>query len=58
MIGSPTASLTLRLSSLGETEALARRVAGALRAGDAVLLAGPLGAGKSTLARALIRAAA
>jgi tRNA threonylcarbamoyladenosine biosynthesis protein TsaE len=58
MTGSPPASLDLRLSSLGETEALARRIAVALRPGDAVLLSGPLGAGKSALARAVIRAAA
>lgn len=58
MTGSPPPSLALRLLSLDETEALAKRIAAALRPGDAVLLAGPLGAGKSALARAVIRAAA
>lgn len=38
------------------TMALGRRLAVALRPGDAVCLTGPLGAGKSTLARALVRA--
>ena len=38
------------------TAALGRRLAPRLRAGDAVLLEGPLGAGKSHLARAVIRA--
>ena len=38
------------------TQALGRRLALALRPGDAVCLTGPLGAGKSTLARALVRA--
>ena len=37
------------------TQALGAAVARALRAGDAVCLTGPLGAGKSSLARALIR---
>lgn len=38
------------------TQALGRTLAASLRPGDAVCLTGPLGAGKSTLARALIRA--
>jgi tRNA threonylcarbamoyladenosine biosynthesis protein TsaE len=44
---------------LADAEATARlgaSVAGALAAGEAVCLIGPLGAGKSTLARGLIRA--
>ena len=40
------------------TIALARQLAARAVAGDALLLAGPLGAGKSTLARAFIRARA
>lgn len=47
--------LTLHLSDLPATEALATRIAAHLRPGDAVLLQGPLGAGKSALARALLR---
>lgn len=46
----------LVLATLAETEALGRRIAGMLRAGDSVLLDGPLGAGKTTLVRALLRA--
>ena len=48
--------LLLDLPDLPATEALGARIAGELRAGDTVLLQGPLGAGKSALARALIRA--
>ena len=38
------------------TQRLGQALAGALRPGDALCLTGPLGAGKSTLARALVRA--
>lgn len=38
------------------TEALGTKIARALRVGDAVLLSGPLGAGKTVLARAILRA--
>ena len=51
-------TLTLDLPDLAATHALAARLATLLRAGDAVLLEGPLGAGKSELARAVLRAAA
>ena len=45
-----------RLDDEAATSALGAALAGALRAGEAVLLYGPLGMGKSTLARGLIRA--
>jgi len=45
------------LPDLAATEALGRSLARVLRAGDALLLEGPLGAGKTSLARALLREA-
>jgi tRNA threonylcarbamoyl adenosine modification protein YjeE len=42
--------------SLAETEALARRIAAGLAVGDTIALEGDLGAGKTTLARAILRA--
>lgn len=48
--------MTTPLPDAAATEALGRALAPHLAVGEAVLLYGPLGAGKSTLARALIRA--
>jgi tRNA threonylcarbamoyladenosine biosynthesis protein TsaE len=47
---------TLHLADEAATKALGRALAASLRPGEALCLTGPLGAGKSTLARALIRA--
>lgn len=46
----------LVLRGLRETEQLGRRIASALKAGDTVALEGDLGAGKTTLARAILQA--
>jgi tRNA threonylcarbamoyladenosine biosynthesis protein TsaE len=45
----------LSLPTPADTEALGERIGGRLRAGDVVLLAGPLGAGKTVLARGIGR---
>ncbi|WP_043831641.1 tRNA (adenosine(37)-N6)-threonylcarbamoyltransferase complex ATPase subunit type 1 TsaE [Muricoccus aerilatus] len=52
-----TAPLTLILPDEAATRALAARAARLARPGDAILLDGPLGAGKSAFARAFLRAA-
>lgn len=49
--------MTHRLPTLAATEAFAARIAAVARPGDAILLSGPLGAGKSAFARAFLRAA-
>lgn len=48
--------ITLNLPDADATAALGERLAALLQAGDTLLLHGPIGAGKSHLARALIRA--
>ncbi len=45
----------LELPGTADTEALGERLAAGLRAGDLVVLAGPLGAGKTALVRGLAR---
>jgi tRNA threonylcarbamoyl adenosine modification protein YjeE len=48
--------MSVSLEDEAATAALGARIADALRAGDAVLLSGELGAGKTALARAILRA--
>jgi tRNA threonylcarbamoyladenosine biosynthesis protein TsaE len=50
-------AIRLALPDLAATEALAAAIAGRTRRGDAILLEGPLGAGKTAFARAFLRAA-
>lgn len=50
------AELRLLLPDEAATDRLGGALGGSLAAGDAVMLSGPLGAGKSALARAIIRA--
>jgi tRNA threonylcarbamoyladenosine biosynthesis protein TsaE len=50
--------MILHLPDLAATEALAARLAAVAQPGDCILLEGPLGAGKTALARAFLRAAA
>ena len=48
--------MKIELPDLAATAALGQRIAAALRPGDVVALSGGLGAGKTTLARAIIAA--
>ncbi|CAK7192319.1 tRNA threonylcarbamoyladenosine biosynthesis protein TsaE [Commensalibacter sp. Nvir] len=45
------------LSTLEDTENLAKKIASNIKTGDSILLFGPLGVGKTSFARALIRSA-
>jgi tRNA threonylcarbamoyladenosine biosynthesis protein TsaE len=56
-MSAPAQTVLLTLADLPATIGLAARVAALARAGDAILLDGPLGAGKTEFARAFLRAA-
>jgi tRNA threonylcarbamoyladenosine biosynthesis protein TsaE len=56
-MSAPSSAVLLALPNLAATEALAAAIASRTRRGDAILLEGPLGAGKTTFARAFLRAA-
>lgn len=47
------AGMSVTLPEVGDTVAFGRRLGGMLRAGDLVLLSGPLGAGKTVLVRGI-----
>lgn len=47
--------MQVAISSLGDTEKLAKKIASLLKAGDVIELIGDLGAGKTTFAKFLIR---
>lgn len=47
---------SVHLADMAATEALGARIAAGLETGDAIALEGDLGAGKTTLARAILRA--
>jgi tRNA threonylcarbamoyladenosine biosynthesis protein TsaE len=47
--------MIIHLDEEGATERLGRAIAGALRSGDVIALSGDLGAGKTTLARGILR---
>lgn len=57
MIGPATTADAVPLPDLAATARLGKRIAAAMRPGDVVALSGPLGAGKTSLARAIIAAA-
>lgn len=47
---------SMRLADLAQTEAVGAKLAAVLRAGDVITLEGPLGAGKTSIARGLLAA--